>query len=97
MAECPSTDLVQRTQPSTGRNCQRTGARFRPTEATLTGSSKEIDNEADEEQNCERRSEQEFCRQQLPHEVHLKNKSSRDRPPESAVYSLLLDWFICKQ
>src|SRR5277367_4666620 len=97
MAECPSTNLLQRAQPSTGRICQRTGTRFRPTKSTLTSSSEQIDDEADDEQNCERRSEQEFCRQQLPHEVHLKNESSRDRPPESAVYSLLLRWLICKQ
>jgi len=51
--------------------CQRASARFRPTESTLTGSPDHINNEADGEQHCEQHSEQEFCRQQFPHEIQL--------------------------
>src|ERR1700733_14919924 len=97
MAECLSTDLFQRAQPLTGGMCQRTGARFRPTKTTLTDLANHINSQADDEQNCECCSEQEFCRQQLPHEVQLKNERNPERPPKRASQLLLLDWVICEQ
>src|SRR5580700_6990678 len=97
MAECLSTDLFQRAEALPSCMCQRTGARFRPTEATLTSLTDYINGQADDEQNCECCSEQEFCRQQLPHEVQLKNEGDAQRPPKSARQLLLLNRVICEQ
>jgi hypothetical protein len=90
MAEWPSTDFLHGHKSSPRRL-------LRPIEPTLTGSPNHINAEADAEQNREHHSEQDFCRQQFPHEIQLQNKYDPQNPPKSAIQLQLSAWFICEQ